>query len=85
MTTRRTEYSDEVILYNEDPIDILTEEESQGTLVDELTEEDLMDWNSEYFLDMYMSLIQYCEDNHHPFMKNITFNSFCNFMLAHNK
>lgn len=85
MTTRRTEYSDDVILYNEDPMDVLREEDDSGTLKDELDDEDLIDWNSEYFLDMYLSLVQYCEDNHHPFMNKITFNQFCNFMLAHNK
>jgi len=39
------------------------------------------DWNSEHLLNMYMSLVDYCETQGLPFMCNVSFNQFNHFIL----
>jgi hypothetical protein len=49
---------------------------------DTLAPEEWMDWNSEHLLNMWMSLVQYREDNHltNSVMNFATFNEFCEFV-----
>lgn len=85
MTTRRTEFVDDVILYSKkEPTFQENDEEDEHFTEEDLSPEEWHDWNSEYLMDMYLGLVGYCEDNHFRFMNNITFHSFCEFILAAN-
>lgn len=46
-----------------------------------LDSESWHDWNSEHLLNMYMSLVEYCETQGLDFMKNVPFNDFCHFIF----
>ena len=79
----RTEYHDDVVLFsNED--NIQENDQDEAFSESELDPESLQDWHSQDLLNMYMSLVEYCETSKN-FMKNITFNMFCNFILQYYK
>lgn len=62
----------------EDDID-LTEDQDDDDNID-LDAEAWQDWHSEHLLNMYMSLVEYCNTQGLPFMRLVTFNDFCNFI-----
>ena len=47
----------------------------------DLDPESWHDWNSEHLLNMYMSLVDYCETQGLTLMKNVAFNDFCHFIF----
>lgn len=81
---RRTEFSDDVIMYSTEPI-VEDDDTSQDEEEFELDPESWQDWHSEHLLNMYMSLISYCEDTGTKFMNGISFNTFCNFISGYSK
>lgn len=79
----RTEFKDDVVLFNKDPLDIVEFENSQDEVfsVSELDPESWQDWHSEKLLNVYLSLIEYCEDvSMKNYMDGISFNTFCEFI-----
>lgn len=85
--TKRTEYGDDVVLYsNEEPIDL-----DETTIQDEyfseseLDVESWQDWYSQDLLNMYMSLVEYCETAPKNFLENISFPTFCTFISSYSK
>jgi hypothetical protein len=80
----RTEFKDDVVLFTRDPFDVDdTSGHSQDEVfsVSELDPESWEDWHSEKLLNVYLSLIEYCEDvSSVNFMTGISFNRFCEFV-----
>lgn len=72
---RRTEYYDDVILFNSEPIETIIHDESvwEPFDPDTLDPESWQDWFSEDLLNMYFEV------------SGCTFNEFCNFMYANRK
>lgn len=68
------EYDD--VVYTENEQD---QEDDNDPIV--LDPESWHDWNSEHLLNMYMSLVEYCETQGLTFMKNVPFNDFCHFIF----
>lgn len=82
--TKQSEFYEDVVLFsNEDPEDI-EETTSQESEI-ELDPESWQDWHSQDLLNMYMSLVEYCETTEFNFMKNITYESFCTFISSYSK
>jgi hypothetical protein len=81
---KRTEFSDDVVMNNDEGPDIQSDEEEPDPFhPDELDPEAWHDWHSEHLLNMYMSLTEYCEMQGLQFMKRMTFNEFCDFLYVH--
>lgn len=80
----RTEFTDDVILFTRDPFDIEdTRGHSQDEVfsVSELDPESWEDWHSEKLLNVYLGLIEFCEEvSSVNFMSGISFNQFCEFI-----
>jgi hypothetical protein len=57
-----------------------TSEDEDETMVD-LDPESWQDLNSQHLLNMYMSLVEYCETQGLQFMTNVSFNDFCHFIF----
>lgn len=79
----RTEFKDDVVLFVRDPLDVDDFENSQDEVfsVSELDPESWQDWHSEKLLNVYLSLIEYCEDvSMFNYMNGISFNTFCEFI-----
>ena len=79
-----TEFKEDVVLFSYDPLDVDDHDENsqdEAFSVSELDPESWQDWHSEKLLNVYLSLIEYCEDvsakNH---MNGISFNTFCEFI-----
>lgn len=62
---------------NNEETDVSTSEDEEEV---ELDPETWQDYNSEHLLNMYMSLIEYCESQGLPFMRNLPFNDFIHFI-----
>lgn len=62
---------------NNEETDVSTSEDEESI---ELDPETWQDYNSEHLLNMYMSLVDYCETQGLQFMKETSFNQFCNFI-----
>lgn len=81
--SQRTEFKDDVILFAKDPLIIDDDTHSQDEVfsVSELDPESWEDWHSEKLLNVYLSLIEFCEDTSSVnYMTGITFNQFCEFI-----
>lgn len=75
---------DDVILFNEDPyVDDLDNSQDEQFSVSELDQESWQDWYSEDLLNMYLSLIEYCEEvSLVNYMSGISFNTFCEYVSS---
>lgn len=80
----RTEFKDDVVLFSYDPLDVDEHNEnSQDDVfsVSELDPESWQDWHSEKLLNVYLSLIEYCEEvSLINYMNGISFNTFNEFI-----
>lgn len=75
---QNNDYADDV---NQEDAFYATEDQEDDDTTAELDPESWQDWNSEHLLNMYMSLVDYCETQGLQFMKSITFNEFCHFIF----
>jgi hypothetical protein len=80
----RTEFKDDVVLFTRDPFDVDDaggHSQDEVFSVSELDPESWEDWHSEKLLNVYLSLIEFCEDvSNINFMNGISFNRFCEFV-----
>lgn len=80
----RTEFHDDVVLFAGDAFDVDgADRHSQDEVfsVSELDPESWEDWHSEKLLNVYLSLIEYCEEvSVVNFMTGVSFNKFCDFI-----
>jgi hypothetical protein len=71
------DYADDINQEDVDP----TEDQDVDDDPHELDPESWHDWNSEHLLNMYMSLVEYCNSQGLQFMMGVTFNDFCHFIF----
>lgn len=71
---RNNDYAYEV---NTEETDVSTSEDEEEI---ELDPETWQDWNSEHLLNMYMSLVEYCQTQGLHFMNNVSLNDFMHFI-----
>ncbi len=71
---RNNDYAYEV---NTEETDVSTSEDEEEL---ELDPETWQDWNSEHLLNMYMSLVDYCQTQGLPFMNKVSLNDFMHFI-----
>lgn len=65
---------------NTEDLDPTEDQDEDDNASVDLDPESWQDWNSEHLLNMYMSLVDYCDAQGLSYMKNVTFNNFCNFI-----
>ena len=65
----------------DDTVHYTSEQDQDDDEPIDLDPESWHDWNSEHLLNMYMSLVDYCETQGLTFMKNVPFNDFCHFIF----
>lgn len=75
---RNDEYVDELFPRDENSTHDQDQEDDGPA---DLDPESWHDWNSEHLLNMYMSLVDYCETQGLGFMRDISFNDFCHFIF----
>ena len=84
--SRRTEFSDDVVLYShEDECDEPEDDEYDPFHETDLDAEAWQDWHSEHLLNMYMSMVEYNRTQGLVYFDKISFHMFCNFIYAHYK
>jgi hypothetical protein len=72
------DYSNDI---NQEDIDDPTEDQDVDDGPHELDPESWHDWNSEHLLNMYLSMVEYCQTQGLNFMQGVTFNDFCHFIF----
>ncbi len=72
------DYADDI---NQEDIDPTEDQDADDDGPHELDPESWHDWNSEHLLNMYMSLVEYCDSQGVHFMRSVTFNDFCHFIF----
>lgn len=72
------DYADDL---NQEDAPYATEDQDDDDSRTELDPESWQDWNSQHLLNMYMSLVEYCDTQGLQFMKTVTFNDFCHFIF----
>ena len=75
---RNNDYADDV---NQEDAYYATEDQEDDDTNTDLDPESWQDWNSQHLLNMYMSLVEYCDAQGLQFMKGVTFNDFCHFIF----
>lgn len=76
---QNNDYADDV--NHEDDALYTAEDQDDEDTGPDLDPESWQDWNSAHLLNMYMSLVEYCETQGLQFMKTVTFNDFCHFIF----
>lgn len=61
----------------------LPNETSDDEVQEPLDPQTWQDWNSEHLLNMYLSLVDYCDVQGLTFMRGVTFSQFNNFIYNH--
>ena len=74
---RNNDYADDI---NQEEA-LAAEDQDDDTNECDLDPEAWQDWNSEHLLNMYMSLVDYCDTQGLTYMKSVSFNDFCHFIF----
>ena len=75
------QYNDYAEDINQEDIDPAEEHDADDDGPHELDPESWHDWNSQHLLNMYMSMVEYCNSQGVQFMDGVTFNDFCHFIF----